>query len=151
MQEGLFVKNDIIINASAEEVWDALVNPEKTKQYMFGCEALSDWKRGSKLIWKGQWEGKEMVFVTGKVVDFQPCKYLAYTVFDPNGIIADIPENYLTVTYTLIETNGTTHFAITQGDYHTVAEGERRYQEAYNKGEGWNPILQQIKKVVEAN
>jgi hypothetical protein len=39
---------------------------------------------------------------------------------------------------------------VEQGDYATVAEGERRYQEAFNGGEGWNPILVEIKKLVEA-
>ncbi|HKR03868.1 MAG TPA: SRPBCC domain-containing protein, partial [Bacteroidia bacterium] len=63
----------------------------------------------------------------------------------------DVPENYLTVTYSLSEKNGQTIFTVTQGNYATVADGERRYNEAYNGGEGWNPILEQIKKLVEAN
>jgi uncharacterized protein YndB with AHSA1/START domain len=39
--------NTIHINVSKENVWDALVNPSKTKVYMFGCETISDWKIGS--------------------------------------------------------------------------------------------------------
>jgi len=42
-----------------------------------------------------------------------------------------------------------TILTVTQGDYSLVAEGDRRYQESYNGGEGWNPILQEIKKLVE--
>jgi hypothetical protein len=38
---------------------------------------------------------------------------------------------------------------VTQGDYSKVAEGEKRYTEAFNNGEGWNPILVEIKKLVE--
>ncbi len=51
----LFVKNSIVINAPVANVWDALVNPEQTKKYMFGCETVSDWKPGSPLLWKGEY------------------------------------------------------------------------------------------------
>jgi len=74
---------------------------------------------------------------------------LSYTTIDPNSAIADIPENYLTVTYSLKEENGQTIFTVTQGDYSKAADGEKRYKEAYNNGEGWNPILVEIKKLVE--
>lgn len=145
----LIIENTIVINAPASVVWNALVNPEQTKKYMFGCEALSDWKVGSPLLWKGEYEGKEMIFVKGHIVDIQPEKFLAYTAIDPNSTIVDTPENYLTVTYTLSSVKGQTTLTVTQGDYSTVAEGERRYQETYNNGEGWNPILREIKKLVE--
>ena len=149
MSKPLFVKNSIVINASTEKVWDALVNPEQTKKYMFGCETVSDWKVGTSLLWRGEYEGKEMVFVKGTIVDIKPGKFLAYTTIDPNSTIDDISENYLTVTYDLSVENGQTLFTVTQGDYSKVGEGERRYTEAYNNGEGWNPILVQIKKLVE--
>lgn len=147
----LFVKNTITINASPAKVWDALVNPYKTKKYMFGCETVSDWQKGSSLLWKGTYEGKEMVFVKGDIIDIKPEKHLAYTTIDPHSNIDDISENYLTVTYDLIAENNQTVLTVTQGDYTKVAEGERRYQEAYNNGEGWNPILIAIKQLVEEN
>jgi uncharacterized protein YndB with AHSA1/START domain len=145
----LIVRNSIIINAPVSKVWDALTNPEQTKIYMFGCETVSDWKKGSPLLWRANYEGKDIVFVKGNIVDIQPGKFLAYTTIDPMSTIEDIPENYLTVTYELAAENGQTVFTVTQGDYKTVADGERRYKEAYNNGEGWNPILIEIKKLVE--
>ncbi len=151
MSESLFVKNTITINAPASKVWDALVNPLQTKKYMFGCETVSDWKAGSELLWKAEYEGKEMVFVKGTILSIEPEKLLAYTTIDPNSTIDDVAENYLTVTYTVTEENGQTVFTVTQGDYSKVAEGERRYEEASNNGEGWNPILLEIKKLVEEN
>ncbi len=147
----LFVKNTIAINAPASKVWDALTNPEQTRKYMFGCETVSDWKQGSSLEWKGNHEGKEMVFVKGNIADIIPEKLLAYTVIDPNSTIEDIPENYLTVTYDLKEQDEETILTVTQGDYSKVADSEKRYNEAYNNGEGWNPILIQIKSLAEAN
>src|SRR5690349_3894056 len=135
MSKPLIIKNTIAIDAAPARVWDALVNPEQTKKYMFGCEALSEWKVGSPLLWKGQHEGKEMIFVKGEVLDIVPGKRLVYTTIDPHSTIDDSAENYLQVTYELSSINGQTVFTVTQGDYATVAEGERRYQESYNNGE----------------
>ena len=36
------------IKASAEKVWDAITNPDKIEQYMFGSRTDTDWKPGSK-------------------------------------------------------------------------------------------------------
>ena len=148
--EPLIVKSIITIDAPASKVWDALVNPEKTKVYMFGCETVSDWKVGSPLLWKGNYEGQDMVFVKGDILAIEPEKLLTYTTIDPNSSIDDVSENYLQVTYRLTRENDKTVLTVTQGDYNTVANGEKRYAEAYNHGEGWNPILVEIKKLVEA-
>lgn len=149
MSKPIFIKNSIQIEASPAQVWNALINPEQTKKYMFGCETVSDWKVGSPLLWKGSYEGKEMVFVKGNIVELKPERFLAYTVIDPHSTIEDIPENYLTVTYDLKKENDHTVLTVTQGDYSTVADGEKRYQDSYNNGEGWNPILIAIKELVE--
>ena len=149
--EKLIVQNSILINAPRDKVWDALVNPEQTKKYMFGCETVSDWKIGSPLLWKGTYEGKEMVFVKGIILDIQPNKLLKYTVIDPNSSMPDIPENYLNVTYTLSEKEGQVNLTVVQDGFEGAAEGEKRYKDVENNGEGWNPLLVEIKKVVEAN
>ncbi len=146
----LTIKNNITINASAAKVWDALVNPQQTKKYMFGCETVSDWKVGSELIWRGEYEGKSMDFVQGYIIKLEPEKQLKYTVIDPNNKnIPMVSENYLTVTYELIAEGNTTILNVTQGDYSKVLEGERRFKEADNGGQGWSPILELIKKQVE--
>ena len=150
MEKNLIVTNTIKVNAPASKVWDALTNPEQTKKYMFGCEAISDWEPGSPLLWKGNYEGKEMVFVKGKIVSIDPGKFLSYTTIDPNSSVPDLPENYLTVTYRLSENNGETALTVMQGDYATVADGDKRYKETADGG-GWDPILVQIKKLVEEN
>jgi uncharacterized protein YndB with AHSA1/START domain len=147
----LVVKNTITINAPAAKVWDALVNPDQTKKYMFGCETVSDWKPGSPLLWKGVFDGKELVAVKGTIKAIRPEQYLEYTTIDPNNAtMEDIPENYLTVTYDLKPVNGQTLLTVTQGDYSKVADGESRYNEAMAGG-GWQSILDQIKKLVEEN
>lgn len=149
MSEPLFIRNQIDIHADVAAVWDALVDPDKTKVYMFGCAALSDWKLDSPLLWEGTWEGVTAVFVKGVVTHIDAGKRLDYTVFDPNGTLPDVPENYLTVSYTLEPIPGGTRFSVSQGDYSQVGNGAQRYQDSYNNGEGWNPILVQIKALVE--
>jgi uncharacterized protein YndB with AHSA1/START domain len=145
----LEISNTIRIQAPASKVWNALTNPTETKKYMFGCETVSDWKVGSTLLWKMIHEGKEFIPVKGIVVAIETNHFLAYTTFDPHANMPDIPENYLTVSYTLKEENGETLLTVVQGDYAGVANGERRYKEAFNQGEGWNPILVQIKELIE--
>lgn len=149
MNKQLVVQNDITIKGSVAQVWDALVNPKQTKKYMFGCEAISDWKIGSSLLWKMIYEGKEMIPVKGIILDIQPERFLKYTVIDAMANMKDIPENYLNVAYSLTEHNGVTTLTITQDGFERAADGEKRYQDVYNNGEGWNPILVQIRKLVE--
>ena len=126
-----------------------MTNPEQTRRYMFGCETVSDWKPGSSLLWRGSYEGQEMVFVKGFIKQIQPYSLLQYTVIDPNASFPDIPENHLNVTYRLATENGHTVLTVIQDGFEGAAEGEKRYTEVYNNGEGWNPILVDIKKLLE--
>src|ERR1700735_5835555 len=97
MSQPLIISNSIDIHAPASKVWNALTNPGETKKYMFGCEALSDWKEGSPLIWKGNFNGVELIAVKGIIKKIRPNKSLEYTVIDPNNPnITDLPNNHLT-------------------------------------------------------
>lgn len=146
-----FIHNSIHIEATPALLWDVLTKGEETKKYMFGCETVSDWKEGGELLWKMQHEGKDFIPVKGHIKEIRPNEFLAYTVIDPhNPAIADIPENYLTVTYELKEEKGGTTLNVSQGDYSKVAEGDKRYNESYNNGIGWQPILEKIKEVAES-
>jgi len=149
--EKQIVQNIITINATPQKVWDALINPEQTKKYMFGCETISDWKVGSSLLWRGSYEGKETVFVSGFILEIQPEKILKYSVIDPNAQYPHTAENHLNITYKLENVNGQTTLTVIQDGFENAAEGEKRYTDVYNNGDGWNPILKLIKEVVEAN
>lgn len=148
MAEKLFIENEIEIQAPAEKVWDALVNPEMTQKYMFGCKVVSSFEVGSPVLWQGDVDGQVMTFVKGDVVVWEPLKCFAYTAFDPNTTVPDIPENYLTVTYTLSENNGSTFLTVSQGDYALVDDGQARYEHSESNG-GWYVLLLMIKELVE--
>ena len=146
MTKELTVKASIEINAPAWRLWEILTKPEYTKKYMFGCTAISDWKEGSGLDWKGNINGKDMIVVKGTIIKIEPGKYLEYTTFDPNMGLDDIPANYLTVTETLTENNGKTTLAITQGSFNNVQDSERRYADCVK---GWEMVLPMIKRTAE--
>lgn len=148
MQE-LFVNAVVTIHAPVSKVWDALVNPTITRQYMFGCDVVSDWKIGSPVLWKGIADGKEMIFVKGYLLKLEPEKLLQFTAIDPNSDIEDIPANYLTVTYELKSSGSQTELHVSQGDYSKVAQGQKRYEDTKNGG--WDMILSKIKEIVEQN
>ena len=145
----LYVTNTLVIDASPEKVWQVLTEPSQTEKYMFGCKTVSDWKVGSPLLWQAFYEGKDTVFVKGFVLEINPPFKLEYSVIDPNGTIPDLPENYLNVSYTLEGADEKTVLTVSQGDFSTVAEGQKRYEETFNGGEGWNPILVQVKAIAE--
>lgn len=145
MEKGKFIEESITINAPASKVWDALTKPEWTRQYMFGCNVISDWKVGSLVLWNGAADGK--TYVKGEVVSYNPGKMLQYTTFDPNNPeMKDVPSNYLTVTYKLSDQNSQTVLQVSQGDYSKVVNGDKRYEETVG---GWDSILLKIKELVE--
>lgn len=144
MSKELIVEDSISINAPASKVWNALIDPELTKKYMFNCEAISEWKAGSSLVWKGALDGK--VYVKGTILKIEAEKILQYTTFDPNGGYKDVPSNYLTVDYALSKENGGTLLTVSQGDYAAVEDGQKRYEDTVG---GWGMVLSKIKELVE--
>jgi uncharacterized protein YndB with AHSA1/START domain len=146
MKKEVYINASVEIEAPADKVWEYLTKPEYTKIYMYGCEAQSDWETGSPLLWKGTYEGKETVFVKGEIVNIIPGKVLQYSVFDPNMDIEDIPENYLTVEYELVENKYSTLLNVSQGNFASVAKGNERYNDAEK---GWNETLKKIKELIE--
>ena len=101
MSKSMIFKEEIIFQSTAEQVWDLLTNPEMTKQYMFGCEVVSDWKAESPVQWKGKTEdGKEVIYVKGEIVEYLAGHKITMTMFDPNMGIPDVPKNYVCLLYT---------------------------------------------------
>jgi uncharacterized protein YndB with AHSA1/START domain len=140
------IRTTIEVDAPVSTLWKILTDNEFIKQYMFGCYAETDWKAGSPLLWKGVADSK--LYVKGHVVSIEPPHRLVYTVIDPNSTIADIPSNYLTMTYDLKERNGhASVLEITQGDFAAVEDGENRYKDSLGGGDS---ILGSIKKLAEA-
>jgi len=141
MKRNITGKVNAEIDAPASKVWDALTKPELIKQYFFGTEAISDWKKGSRLYFRGEWEGKKYED-KGTILETNPPKLFRYSYWSSMSGIEDKPENYVTVTYDLKEENGKTRLTITQEnipDEKTKAHSE----------ENWNKVVSDLKNLVE--
>lgn len=113
MAKGLVSTASAMINAPIEKVWDALVNPAMIKQYMFGTEVVSDWREGSPIVWKGDYQGKPYED-KGVILRLQPEQELQYTHFSPLSGKPDQPENYHTVTLALSRQGAATTVSLAQ-------------------------------------
>lgn len=144
MNEMMIIKEEILFKANAQTVWNLLVNPEMTKQYMFGCEVHSDWTIGSPVYWKGKTEnGEEVLYVKGALLEYEKGKKMTCTMFDPNSDMQDIPENYVNLTYILDDAEDGVLLTIIQGDFAGAENGKKRYEESKA---GWKEMVIPIMK-----
>ena len=144
MEDHLFIHREIMLDAPVSRVWEALTKPELTRQYMFECNVISDWKKGSPILWRGDKDGK--LYVKGHIVDIDPEKLLRFTTFGADSKLPDVPANYSTVTYTLTPEDGKTKLIMTDGDFAKIADGEARYKDSVG---GWDSVLPKLKTAVE--
>src|SRR3984893_10185251 len=100
--KNVIAKSSIQINNTIGEAWKALVNPEIVEKYMLGSQQLSDWQKGTSIIWKTDFNGRKLVD-KGEVLESTPQKSLKYTLYSPSSGKTDAPENYQTVSVALKE------------------------------------------------
>ena len=134
-------RSSLTINAASAKVWQALITPAAIKQYMFGTNVTSDWKEGSPIVWKGEWQGKKYED-KGVIRQFKPEQALQYTHFSPLAGLPDRPENYHTVSIQLAPDGQGTRVSLTQDNNPTDAA--RAHSE-----KNWGMMLEGLKKYVE--
>lgn len=146
MSDSMAINRVVQFKTSKQQVWNVLTLPELTKQYMYGCEVLSDWQVGSSIYWKGLTEeGNEIIHVKGEITDVVIGERVSFTMLDPNMGIADIPENYVTLTYTLKELADGVELTIEQSDLTGKENAETRYQQSIA---GWDMVIPMMKELV---
>ena len=131
----------LTINAPQEKVWDALTNPEKVKAWQYGSELTTDWKVGSEIRFKSEWEGQTFE-QWGTVMEVEPNKKLRYNLYAPRPDLEDRPENYFEMAYQLTEKDNGTELLIVQEDNRPGAKQEPEQGEE-------NPVLKMLKDLVE--
>jgi uncharacterized protein YndB with AHSA1/START domain len=141
MSNDFIAQANIITTAPVSKVWNALTDPELIKQYMFGTTVITDWKEGSSIIWKGEWQGKPYED-KGKIIKIESEKLLEVTHYSPLSGVSDIPENYHTVRYELTQEGDNTKILLTQDN--NSSEQEKEHSET-----NWNMMLEGIKKLLE--
>ncbi len=141
MEKELLLKTSVTINAPKANVWDAFTNPEQIKKYLFGTEAVSDWKVGSTLVFKGVWDGKAYED-KGYILELEKEKKFKYSYWSSFSGTEDIAENYSHVTYEISEEGGKTLFILTQDGFKT--------KEAMEHSEkNWQAIFESLKTILE--
>ena len=141
MEKNLIIKKSIIINAEPSMVWDALTNPEKIRQYLFGTNAISDWEVGSPITYEGVYQGKAYKD-RGTILQSEPERIFQSTYWSSMSGTEDKPENYATVTYELSKENNGTRLTLTQDNCKTPE------QKKHLEG-NWAMVLEGLKKVAE--
>jgi len=141
MNKNLIARTSITISAYGGKVWNALVDPEAIKQYMFGTNAVSDWREGSPIVWKGEWQGKPYED-KGVILQFKTGRTLQYSHFSPLSGVPDEPGNYHTVTIDLADEGDRTRVSLAQDNNSTKEEAEE-------SGKMWEVMLTSLKKFLE--
>lgn len=141
MSKELISKSIIDINASSSKIWEALVKPEIAKKYFFGAEIVTDWKVGSPIKFKGEFNGNKYE-EKGVILNVEPNFQLQYSHWSHFDGLPDKPENYRTWTFDMTEKNGITCLIISEDNIPTEKQKNR-------SNEFWKEVLQKIKNIIE--
>ena len=113
-------------------VWHALTNPAMIKKYFFGREAISDWKEGSTILFRGERGGKYYEDKANLLI-VEPYKILQYNYWSAMSGAEEKPENYMLITYELYEEEELTTLTITQeniSDEQRIIHSEQNWRKA---------------------
>ena len=138
---GKIARAEIDINAPPERVWNALVDPALVSQYFFGATVESDFQPGSRIVWRGEWNGKPFED-HGEILEVVPNELLRLTHFSPLAGKPDEPGNYHTLTYTLEQRDAATLLVLEQDNNATAEEAE-------HSAANWRTMLAGIRRTVE--
>jgi len=142
MNHQLKVSKSIEINASPKQIWDALINPIKIREYLFGTEAISDWQVGSTIVFQGKYEGQAYKD-KGNVIQVIPNELIQYDYWSGFSGLEDLPENYSKVSYRISAINSNTSLFTWQQQGFASQENQQHSEK------GLDSLLERIKKVVE--
>lgn len=139
--ENLMVRAEIGIYAPVYKVWETLIDPASNNKFMFGSKVESDWKEGSPITWRGEWQGHPYED-KGEILKMVPGKTLQYTHYSEMMSNDDSPENYRTVTIDLSDSNDQTMVSLKQDKNKTEKDRE-------DSEKNWNMMLQSLKELIE--
>lgn len=94
----LISTQSIEISASPDKVWKILTEPAWISQYLFGAETVTDWKPGSTIQFKINFENQEFID-KGIVVESNEFSTLKYRYWSGFCGLEDKPDNYSIVSY----------------------------------------------------
>jgi uncharacterized protein YndB with AHSA1/START domain len=134
----------VTVDATPEQAWQALTDPDAVRRWMVGTEMSTDWQVGSPITWRGELNGQSYED-KGEVLEADAPRRLSVTHYSPLMGQEDRPENYHTVTYTLEADgdSGPTTVTLEQ-------DGNVSQEQAEQFGRNWQSMLDALKETVEA-
>jgi uncharacterized protein YndB with AHSA1/START domain len=141
MGERLTATASAVVNARPAAIWAVITDPAQLGQAFFGAQIDTDWRVGSAITYRGEWQGKRFED-KGEIVAFEPNERLQFTHFSPLSGQPDTPENYHTVTFELRPRAERTELVITQTN--AASQEERQHSEA-----NWAKVLDGITHAAE--
>ena len=70
---------EIRLDSAPDKVWKALTDPDLVQRYFYGTRIDSDFRPGSPVRWRGEWQGKAYED-KGEILAAQPGRRLAATL-----------------------------------------------------------------------
>ena len=134
------------VHAPADTVWRALTTPTGMKTVFFGADVASDWRVGSPITFRGEFDGKPYED-RGEIRSFEPKRRLAFSHFSPGSGDADKPENYNLVTFDLAPDDEETKVTLSQGRLHgDPSQADMKHREQFKKN--WALALEGLARAV---
>jgi uncharacterized protein YndB with AHSA1/START domain len=132
---------EIFIRTTPQKLWDAITNPDLTRQYFYGSSVKSDWKVGSPVEHLGG-DGKAML--QGKILEAEPPRRLVTTFAATFGHDADTRKDPPSrVTWEIEPRGEVCKLTLVHDDFESETA---TYKSA---GPGWNPVLSGLKTLLE--
>lgn len=129
---GYIARADIEVDAAPEKVWETLTR--HASEVNFGAHVESDWRPGSTVTWKGEYDGTSFED-RGEVVDAVAPYRLVMTHASGGG-----PEHL--ITYELSGSGDGTHVEMTQ-------DGNASEGAASESAGNWRTHLEAVKEYAE--
>jgi uncharacterized protein YndB with AHSA1/START domain len=130
------------IKAPLARVWAGLTNPEIVKQYFFGTTMDTDWKVGSPIYFRGEWQGKGYED-RGTILAFDPMNSFSYNYWSSFSGKPDQPEKRNVLRFTLEPAGELVRLTVHQSNVETQAAAD-------HSAENWRMVLGALKQLLES-
>jgi uncharacterized protein YndB with AHSA1/START domain len=141
MTNDLRITDSVTIKAPIERVWEALTTPELIKEWFFGVDTETDWKVGSPIVHRGEYQGRPYED-KGSILAIEPPRLLEHSHWSPVSGLPDEPGNYQRVTWQLTDRDGNTEL--------TIREVNLPSEEAKATSEqSWRMVLESLRSLLQ--